>query len=206
MKDRNIEKIFELASLISRLKDEKRFKTVKNFDGDTVAAHSWRLAILVFLIAEELKLDINVLRAVKLALVHDFPEAVTGDLDAHLLYKNVKLRKDKIDNEIVAIDKISSILSFSGKEELKKLWNEYSEADTKEARYVYVLDKIEGVYTFIEPSDSNHYNNPDLIATYCIKGYKLFPELKPVLDFVQNKIKLKFDERDFPWKKEYDEK
>jgi hypothetical protein len=41
------------------------------------------------------------------------------------------------------------------------------------------------------------------MATYCIKGYKNFPELKPVLDFIQNKVKKNFEDNGIEWKVEY---
>lgn len=199
----NLEKVFNFATLISKLKTEKRFKATKKFDGDTVASHSWRLAVLTFLIAEELSLDIDILRAVKLALVHDFPEVITGDIDAHLTYKNSDLRASKAEKENIAIDKLSAILSGLQGTEIKNLWKEYSERKTEEAKYVHVLDKVEGLYTFIEVEKADHYNNYDLMATYCVKGYKIFPELKPVLDFIQNKVKKNFEDNDIEWKEEY---
>ena len=199
-----VKEIFDFATFVARLKSEKRFKTVKNFRGDDVASHSWRLAVLVFLIANELNLKIDVLKAVKLALVHDFPEAVTGDIDAHLLHENKKLRVDKIKKEKIAISEMTGILSELQGNEIKNLWEEYSCYKTEEARYVYVLDKIEGVYTFIEIDSFDHYEHYDLIATYAIEGYKIFPELKTVLDFIQNKIKKNFEDNGVKWKSEYD--
>jgi putative hydrolase of HD superfamily len=199
----NLEKVFNFATLISKLKTEKRFKATKKFAGDTVASHSWRLAVLTFLIADELNLDINILRAVKLALVHDFPEAITGDIDAHLVYKNKNLKVEKFEKENIAIDELSAILSGLQGTEIKNLWTEYSEQKTKEAKYVHALDKVEGLYTFIEVDRADHYHNYDLMATYCIKGYKNFPELKPVLDFIQNKVKKNFEDNGIEWKAEY---
>jgi len=199
-----VKEIFDFATFVTRLKSEKRFKTVKNFKGDDVASHSWRLAVLVFLIADELNLKINVLKAVKLALIHDFPEAVTGDIDAHLLRGNKKLRVDKIKKEKIAISEMTGILSKLQGDEIKNLWEEYSSCKTEEARYVYALDKIEGVYTFIEIDSFDHYRDYDLIATYSLRGYKSFPEIKPIIDFIQNKIKNNFENNGIEWKSKYD--
>ncbi|MGH2411415.1 MAG: HD domain-containing protein, partial [Chloroflexota bacterium] len=44
---------------------------------ESVAAHSWRLAVLAWIVASEVGLDAN--RAMAIALMHDLPEAVTGD-------------------------------------------------------------------------------------------------------------------------------
>jgi putative hydrolase of HD superfamily len=200
----NLEKVFNFATLISKLKTEKRFKATKKFDGDTVASHSWRLAVLTFLIAEELKLDVDILRAVKLALVHDFPEAITGDIDAHLVHNDNHLKTEKIEKENIAINELSAVLSDLQGIEIKNLWMEYSNQESKEAKYVYALDKIEGLYTFIEVDGVDHYHNYDLMAKYCVEGYKIFPELKPVLDFIQNKVRKKFEDNGIEWKKEYD--
>lgn len=47
------------------------------------AEHSWHLAIAVFLLKEELNLDIDILKTVKMALVHDICEIGAGDISIY---------------------------------------------------------------------------------------------------------------------------
>jgi len=56
----NIEKIFEFATTVGKLKEEFRFKASKDIKGDTVAAHTWRMSLLIVIVAQELKLDIDI--------------------------------------------------------------------------------------------------------------------------------------------------
>nr|NQU91084.1 HD domain-containing protein [Bacteroidota bacterium] len=49
---------------------------------ESSAEHSWRLSLMAFLVANELKITkVNVEHAMKLALVHDLAESLTGDID-----------------------------------------------------------------------------------------------------------------------------
>ena len=83
---KNIKQIFDFLHKVENLKRTYRFKTIKNIEGDSVADHTWRLTLMTFIIADELKLDINILKSLKLALTHDIPESITDDIDARLVY------------------------------------------------------------------------------------------------------------------------
>ena len=55
----------------------------KRNEADSVAAHSWTCAMLVYLMASEMKKNgekINVDKAVKMALFHDMAETIVGDV------------------------------------------------------------------------------------------------------------------------------
>lgn len=203
MDNKNIEKIFDFATTVSTLKNELRFKASKDVKGDTVASHTWRMSLLVFMIAQELKLDIDVLRATKIALIHDLPEAITGDLDAYLVFKNNELKINKDDEEKQAMELIKSKLPEGVGEEIYDLWKDYNEKNSLEARFVYSMDKVEGVWSYLEFQNNGFHDN-GLVATYHNPGYELFPELKPVLDYVRKYIKEEFKKRDIEWKKEYE--
>src|SRR3990172_12892339 len=55
----------------------------KRQEADSVAAHSWTTAMLVYFLAGEMKkngVKINVDRAVKMAMFHDMAETIVGDV------------------------------------------------------------------------------------------------------------------------------
>ncbi|MBI3626834.1 HD domain-containing protein [Candidatus Uhrbacteria bacterium] len=46
---------------------------------DSVADHTWRLAVILMLIKDKLSQPFNLEKALKMALIHDLPEIIAGD-------------------------------------------------------------------------------------------------------------------------------
>src|SRR5687767_7316770 len=86
-----VEGLFAFIRGAGRLKGIRRQGWVDRevADPESVADHSFRLVVLAWLVADRLGLDSN--RAIRLALIHDLPEAFAGDqtpfgdLSAHSL-------------------------------------------------------------------------------------------------------------------------
>lgn len=203
MPKNKIKQIFDFLHLVGELKNTKRFKTVKNIKGDTVAAHTWRMALLTFMLAEELKLDINILHAVKLALTHDLAEAITDDIDAEVQYNNKKIKQEKISLEKKAMKEIAATLPNEQGKIIFSLWQEYVDAKTPEAKFVVAVDKIEGSYTLLETGNKS-FSIPDLVATYADESIKNYPPLSPVLGYFKTEMKKEFTKGNIPWKGKYD--
>jgi putative hydrolases of HD superfamily len=203
MAGNNIEKIFDFLHIAEKLKTTYRFGSIKGVKGDSSADHSWRLALMVFLFAEELDLNINISQAIKIALVHDLPEAITGDIDNYLQYTNQVSKEEKNNGEIKAINELKSILPESVGEEIYCLWKEYEDGETEEAKYVKALDKIEAIMQNIRYGKAG-INIPDMIALHTRKSVKNFPALIPVNNRLLAEVKKYFDEYGVEWKKEYD--
>ena len=70
----NLEKIFDFLKAIEKLKSTLRYSKTSSGRQESSAEHSWRLALLVPIIAKEYNLDINAEQCIKLALVHDLPK------------------------------------------------------------------------------------------------------------------------------------
>src|SRR3989339_2211175 len=75
-----MEDLIDFLHKVGQLKGLKRTGWVyKNIpDPESVAEHSFRTAILALVLADELKADKE--RLVKMALIHDLAESITGDL------------------------------------------------------------------------------------------------------------------------------
>ena len=133
----------DFLEAVLKLKDLKRTGWVmRNVqEPESVAAHSFNVALLCMLFAEDEKL--NVEHCVKLALVHDLHEAICGDL---------VLKKHNAEHGISAAEKVSKEkesarelfkLLPSKEHELIKLSNEFLEGKTKEAIFVRDMDRLE---------------------------------------------------------------
>lgn len=199
----NLEKIFNFLQKIENLKGTLRYNETTSGRKESAADHSWRLAIITFILAEELKVNLDITRAIKIALVHDLAEALTGDIDSVLVAEGKFSKEDKEGLEIEAIEKLQNTLPKSMGDEISELWNEYNDCETTEAKFVKALDKIETL-TQLAESGYKMYDKPEFIANYANKSVKSFPELSDVLKIVKLKLKSEFKKGNLEWKEKYD--
>ena len=109
---------------------------VKN--SESVAEHSYRLAMLAMFLAPEL--DIDQMKAVKLALIHDLAESEIGDIVTQIGGKTLPNLSAKLVKEKNAM---SYIARSVGRDEIRSLFDEYEENVTQEVQIVRQLDKLE---------------------------------------------------------------
>jgi len=159
---------------------------------------------MVFIIAQELNLNIDLLKALKIALVHDLPEALTGDIDAALIAEGKVSAKQKHQQETEAIKKLTQLLPSHLWKEIRELWQEYENWITPEAKFVKALDKIETL-TQLAETWYKIYDKPDFIWSYGNKHIKNFPQLKEFFQILKEKLKEEFEKWGFEWKNEYED-
>lgn len=141
-------KLIEFLGLIEKLKCNTRHSWTSSGRRESVAEHSWRLATMALLCADEYPmLDIN--KVIKMCLVHDFGEAVTGDVPA--FYKNDEHEQ----KEQQAIEFLLSKLPKSTAVDLKDLFDEMNELETDEAKLFKSLDNLEAIVSHNEADISS---------------------------------------------------
>lgn len=81
-----LKQFFDFASELEKLKKLERFKGQPFWRDypelpryESVADHSWRLGMLVLMFSGKLAQKLDLEKALKLVLVHDLPEIITGD-------------------------------------------------------------------------------------------------------------------------------
>lgn len=169
--ENNISNLLTFLERANILKKIRRYKSSLSKNGDTVAEHSWRLTLMVFVIGTELKVPIDICRAMQLALIHDLAELKTDDIDAiEVITKKVSLRK-KRESEILAMREILQDISFG--QSLHMLWNEYEEQKTLEAKFVRALDKIEA-FLHLKESGFKHYTLSEFYGNYADEAIDVF--------------------------------
>jgi len=140
--------LINFAKYVGKLKRVKRtgwlVAGIKN--PESVAEHSFRLAILCMILGDRLKL--NTEKFIKMALTHDLTESVVGDLVLERGRKRVMSLKKKFKLESDAVEKIFSEIENS--QEYIKLWREFQEQKTPEAQLLKQLDKFEMVIQALE--------------------------------------------------------
>lgn len=109
---------------------------------ESVADHLFRTAILCMIYAD--LEDLNQLKLLRMALIHDLPEAITGDLTPS---KKTKVSKDREDT---VINQLLNLLPIKLREKYLIDWKEYQEGKTRDAKAVRQLEKLEMALQAIE--------------------------------------------------------
>ena len=139
----NPEKYIEFLNKIEKLKCNTRHSWTSSGRHESVAEHSWRLAVMAMLCADEYpNLDIN--KVIKMCLIHDFGEAITGDIPAFSKTEE----NEKAEND--AVKTLISGLSPKFRNEIQALFNEMNEQKANEAKLFKSLDNIEGLISHNE--------------------------------------------------------
>ncbi len=105
---------------------------------ESVAEHSWRLALMSMILGSQLNRKYDQGKLVKMAIIHDLAEIIVGDRWA---FKKAKI--DQQEKERQGLQKLMEVLSPKIRREMLELWEEYEKGETKEAKLVKALDKIE---------------------------------------------------------------
>jgi putative hydrolase of HD superfamily len=165
----------ELLDFLRRLeclKTNGRHSTTVGGVTETVAAHSWRLAVLSLLIAPEFP-EVDGNKLIRMCLIHDFGEAITGDIPSFLK------TKDHEETEESAVKALLSTLPEPQHGELSELFAEMDAQETAEARLYKALDKLEAV---IQHNESDICTwlplEYELQQTYAQENAAEFPYLK----------------------------
>jgi len=133
--------ILDFLAQAGRLKTTLRSAETAPGRFESVAEHSWSVALLTLLAAPDLPPGIDRLRLVELALVHDLGEAISGDVPAPLQTPG----DDRTARERRDLATLTADLPADLQTRIRDLWEEYAAAETPEARYLKGLDKIETV-------------------------------------------------------------
>ena len=109
---------------------------------ESSAEHSWMLGLLAIVLFDQIKTKVNKEKVLKLVLIHDLAEAITGDIPSHEISKRQNSKKA---SEKRAMLKITSGLNKKTANEIFALWEEFEECKTPESKFANSLDKIEAV-------------------------------------------------------------
>jgi len=103
------------------------------------AEHAWHMAIMIYLLKEYANEEIDVAKAMMMALIHDIVEIDAGDTYA---YDTAGLETQK-DREEKAAERIFGMLPEDQKAELKSLFEEFEEYETPEAKFARAMDNFQ---------------------------------------------------------------
>lgn len=153
------------------------------------AEHSWHMAMYATILEEYAPENTDILKVIKMALVHDIIEIYAGDT---FLYDE-EMTKSKEKREKEAAEKIYSILPTEQGKEIKSLWEEFEQKQTKEAIFCATLDRIQPIilnYLTQGSTWKKHNVKREMVLN---KGYLIFEKaderLKQfVLDIINESV------------------
>ena len=135
----------EILQRAARLKDTPRHCYTTGGRRESVAEHSWRLALMAMLLSgEEEYRSLDMDKVIRMCLIHDLGEAFTGDIPTFL--------KNSADTETEDQLFLNWVDTFPQvqKEEFLELLREMDALETPEAKLYKALDKLEALISHNE--------------------------------------------------------
>ena len=149
-------KLLDILHTAERLKDTLRLCDTSKGRRESVAEHSWRLALMAFFLRDEFP-DTVMDRVIRMCLIHDLGECFTGDIPSFLKTDADTEKEDSL------LERWVSGLPAPYSAEMGALYAEMNALQTPEAKLYKALDKLEAVI--------QHNEAP--IATWLPREYDL---------------------------------
>jgi putative hydrolase of HD superfamily len=134
------EKTLAFLPLAERLKRELRHSWLSDGRRESVAEHTWFIALMALLTHRRLEESVNLERVLAMTIVHDLAEVEVGDIPC---FETGDRKTNKAELELAAIERIATMLPAPEGEMVKQLWLEFEDGKTPEARFVRALDHLE---------------------------------------------------------------
>ncbi|MGQ0795797.1 MAG: HD domain-containing protein [Nitrosopumilaceae archaeon] len=131
--------LFDFFNIVSELKKipRKGWKEKLGLEKtESVADHSYLTAVMAMAFSDWKGFD--TLKILKMSLLHDLAESITGDLTPDEISKE---SKQELENQ--TINDILSKLPSNLSNEYSKIWREYQEGKSNEAILVHDVDRLE---------------------------------------------------------------
>lgn len=175
------EEYLDILAAAARLKTTYRHCATQGQRQESVADHSWRLALMAMLLREEEAfrgLDMD--KVVRMCLLHDLGEAFTGDVPAF-----EKTEADTAEEKARCLRWVASFPSPQGAA-WASLLEEMAARETGEAKLYKALDKLEALISHNESDVGTWLSlEHELQLTYGREDTDAFPwlqELRTVVD------------------------
>ena len=175
----DIQAYLKFLNIAEKLKCNTRHSYTSSGRHESVAEHSWRLALMAYLIRDEF-LEVNIDRVIQMCLFHDMGEAVTGDIPCF----EKTGRDEAVENEAVAW--LLEQLPMPHRQTVEQLFQEMGAQQTVEAKLYKALDKLEALIQHNEADISTWLPlEHELQMTYGTKECEFSEYLKKLRDIVR---------------------
>ena len=133
------------------------------------AEHSWHLAMMTIVLAEHSDKPINILKVLKMVLIHDIVEIDAGDT---FIYDSIKNHSNTVE-ESSAAKRIFGLLPAEQADEFIAIWEEFEEGSSDEAKFAKAMDRF-------EPLLQNTSNNGGTWKEFNVPYQKVYEKKKAI--------------------------
>lgn len=148
----NIQNLYQFILELDKLKLVFRNTTTEQNRKESTAEHSWSVSMIVITLMNQLKHEfgeVDELKAIKLALIHDIVEIYAGDVMAF----DIEARKNKEKVEAEALKKLMTVNPEFG-HQLHDLWHEFEDKKSIEAKIAKAADAICPIFQRLQAKQS----------------------------------------------------
>lgn len=147
----------------------RRTKLFNSDRHENDAEHSWHLAMMTLILAEHSDQPVDILKVLKMVLIHDIVEIDAGDT---FIYDTIK-NHTNTDEELLAAKRIFGLLPEKQAKEFIAIWEEFEEGSTNEARFAKTMDRL-------EPLLQNASNNGGTWTEFNVPYEKVYEKKKAI--------------------------
>ena len=167
---------------IAGLKERTRHAWMKSGRQESVAEHSWRMALMAYFLHDQFP-NADLTRVLLMALLHDMGEVFTGDIPTFEKTDTDRTHEHHLRDEWI------NVLPAPYAAEIRSLFTEMDAMETEEARLVKALDRMEAVITHNEGDPTTWLPlEYDLQRTYGMEEAAFSPVLKELRAEVNNEV------------------
>jgi putative hydrolase of HD superfamily len=163
---RQIAFIKEIDKLKYILRRTKLFNSDRN---ENDAEHSWHLAMMTIVLAEHSNTPIDVLKVLKMVLIHDIVEIDAGDT---FMYDTTKSHTNT-EQELIAAKRIFGLLPKEQADDFIAIWQEFEDGMTDDAKFAKSMDRL-------EPLLQNTSNNGGTWKEFDVPYEKVYDKKKAI--------------------------
>jgi 5'-deoxynucleotidase YfbR-like HD superfamily hydrolase len=149
---------------------------------DNDVEHSFRVAMLSWMIIDEYKLKLDINKVIRYSLVHDLPEIYAGDHSIHFTYNQKEVEK----KEALAIKKLAK--QFPKQKSIWKDLVEYEKRKDPESRFVYLIEKLEPVLIMILSGKNPHKARKIKLDDFIEKKQRKIKDLDSIAQFINKDV------------------
>jgi putative hydrolase of HD superfamily len=136
--ERQMRFLFEVDKLKEVL---RRTRLPQSQRPENSAEHTWHIVLMANTLAEHAPAGTDVVRVMKMLLIHDIVEIDAGDTFGY----DTSGHADKHDREVRAAERIFGLLPADQAAEVRALWDEFEAGDTAESKYALAMDRFQAV-------------------------------------------------------------
>lgn len=140
MNEELLDKQIAFIKEIDKIKYIQRKTKLFNSDRhENDAEHSWHLAMMSLVLSPHADHPIDLLKVLKMVLIHDIVEIDAGDI---FLYDNLN-NHSNTEAELLAAKRIFGLLPEQQAQEFISIWQEFEQGDSNEAKFAKSMDRLE---------------------------------------------------------------